>query len=264
MPDPATTVGLAAVGAYVAKDVVTRLLGPTADFLGGEMKEFAQRRMETIGRIFQNAACKIQDQLDEPGAVPPRVLRDVVNEGSFQDDDLAVDYFGGMLASSRSMLNRDDRAATFTDLVSGLSTYQIRTHFILYSILRSLFVGQYDSMYGQERRRKELATYIPFEIYAAAMDFTPKEVQQFQGILEHIFWGLSKENLIGGFEYGQNMPNFSKVGKGIVFLPSVLGAELFLRAHGVQAARAGDILSPDLKLTVECQIAISPGSKAAA
>src|SRR5919106_5794497 len=126
MADPLTTLGLSAAGAFVTKDVVTRLLGPTADYLGAEMQQFTQRRLETIGRIFRNAADKAQDRLDEPGAVPPRVLRDIINEGSFQDDDLATEYFGGVLASSKTPMNRDDRAATFTSLISRLSTYQIR------------------------------------------------------------------------------------------------------------------------------------------
>jgi hypothetical protein len=263
MPDPATTIGLSAVGTYVAKDVVIRLLGPTADFLGTEMKEFAQRRKEAVGRIFRNAAKKAQGRLDEPGAVLPRVLRDIVNQGSFQDDDLAVDYFGGALASSRTTLNRDDRSATFTGLVSRLSTYQIRSHFISYHILRSLFLSKHDDKFGQGRRRKGLATFIPFPVYVATMDFTNEKRGQAAGIIEHTFWGLHKENLIGDFEYGNKLTSFAHLDNGIVFEPSVLGAELFLRAHGIQAASAGDILSPDLKLSVECQIAIPTGSKAA-
>jgi hypothetical protein len=263
MPEPATILGLSALGAIVAKDVVTRLLGPTADYVGGELKEFTRRRFETVERIFQNAAAKAQDRLDEPGAVPPRVLRDVLNEGSFQDDDLAVEYFGGVLASSRTGMSRDDRAATFTGLISRLSTYQIRSHFILYSIFRDLFIGRSDSMYGAERRRRELSVFLPMNVYGSAMAFTAEELEQIQSIIDHTLWGLYKEDLISDFEYGDNLTSIPNLRRGIVFAPTVLGAEMFLRAHGIQSTSAGDILSSDLNLAIKCEIRILPGSKAA-
>lgn len=52
MPDPVTTVGIGVVAAYVGKDIVLKILGPTADYLGGELREVTQRRMENIGRTY--------------------------------------------------------------------------------------------------------------------------------------------------------------------------------------------------------------------
>ena len=112
MPEPLTTIGVSAIaagaGAYVTRDVVSRILGPTADYLGGELKEFTQRRMENVGRIFSNAEDKLGDRLNSPGRVPPKVLKTIINEGSYSDDQIAVDYFGGVLASSRTEVSRDD------------------------------------------------------------------------------------------------------------------------------------------------------------
>jgi hypothetical protein len=34
MPEPITTIGLGVAAAYVSKDIVLRLLGPTADYWG--------------------------------------------------------------------------------------------------------------------------------------------------------------------------------------------------------------------------------------
>lgn len=55
MPEPIATVGIGVIAAYVGKDAVVRILGPTADYLGGELKEFTRRRIENIGKIFSNA-----------------------------------------------------------------------------------------------------------------------------------------------------------------------------------------------------------------
>ena len=260
MPDPATTIGLSAVAAYAAKDVVTRLLGPTADYLGAEMQQFTQRRLETIGRILRNAADKAQDRLDEPGAVPPRVLRSIVNEGSFQDDELTVEYFGGVLASSRTAISRDDRATIFTDLISRLSTYQIRTHYIAYSILHDLLINRPVSPYSNFVSSISTIS-IPWTVYLEGMNFTAEEKKQLRSIMEHTSWGLKKEDLVTGFRYGADIELFPDLGDAIVFTPSTAGVELFLRAHGIKFNSAGDILSRHLRLTVECPVTILPGSE---
>ena len=96
--EPVTTIGLGAVAAYLAKDGIGKLLGPTADYLGDGLRDLlTRRRGESIGRIFSNASTKLGSQLDEPGQVPPRVLKTVLNEGSYCEDPVALEYFGGVL-----------------------------------------------------------------------------------------------------------------------------------------------------------------------
>ena len=95
MPEP-TTVGLAALVAYLSKDGVSKILGPTADYLGGQFKEFTQKRIENVGKIFSNAEKKLGNKIDRPGQVPPKVLKTIINDGSYSDDDVTVEYFGGV------------------------------------------------------------------------------------------------------------------------------------------------------------------------
>jgi len=83
MPEPLTTVGLGAVAAYLGKDGIQKLLGPTADYLGQGLRDFTQKRAQTIGQIFQKAESKLGTKLDTPGEVPPKVLKAVLDEGSF-------------------------------------------------------------------------------------------------------------------------------------------------------------------------------------
>jgi hypothetical protein len=61
----------------------------------------------------------------------------VLDEGSFSSDTLAVDYFGGILASSRTEDGRDDRGARIAKIVDGLSTYQLRSHYLLFTTIRT-------------------------------------------------------------------------------------------------------------------------------
>lgn len=139
MPEPISTIGIGAIAAYLRKDGLQKLLGPTADYLGGELQEFTKRRIENFGKIFQNADQKLGDRSNTHGSVPPRVLKEILNEGSYSEDESATEYFGGVLASSRTSIGRDDRGARIAKLVARLSTYQLRSHLLIYSTIRHLF-----------------------------------------------------------------------------------------------------------------------------
>jgi hypothetical protein len=235
MPDP-TTIGLGAIAAYLSRDGLQKLLGPTAEYLGEGLQEFTKRRLENIGRIFNNAEKKLGDRINTKGEVPPRVLKEVINEGSFWDDELATEYFGGILASSRTELGRDDRGARLAKILDGLSTYQIRTHYLIYSSIKQLF-SKSNLPFNMEGRPK-MQVFLPFSGYTPAMDFNESEQQQLSQLLNHIFFGLAAEDLINDsfWQYGPK-DNIKKVyaeaqDGGIVCGPSALGAELFLWAFG--------------------------------
>lgn len=234
MTEPITTVGLGAIAAYLGKDGVAKLLGPTAEYLGGELQEFTKKRIENVGRIFSKAEKKLGEEINKPGHVPPKVLKTIVNEGSYCEDNIAVEYFGGILASSRTELGRDDRGARIAKILDGLSTYQIRTHYLIYSYIRKLF---YDSgyLFNQEDRPK-MELFIPFDSYIASMQFDGNELEKFIAILNHSFFGLKSEDLIAIFNYGpedhirKRYPEAKS--DGIIVQPSAFGAEMYLWGYG--------------------------------
>lgn len=234
--EPEKVIGTA-LAVWGGKELVLKLLGPTADYLGGELKTYTEKGLNNLGRIFQNAARKLGDRLETPGQVPPRVLKGVLQEGYFCEDELSAEYFGGVLASSRTGVSRDDRGSTFLSLLGRLSTYQIRTHYIFYSILKRLYDGCGVNV-GFERERQELQVYIPFDVYVGAMSFALGE-EDFEVITVHVMNGLSKEELIGDvWIFGSTDLVSKHLGRkvrkgGIVFYPSAIGIELFLWAHGV-------------------------------
>lgn len=251
MTDP-IVLGVLAGAGYVTMDTVKRVLGPTADYIGDELRLSIQRR-RVAGRIVQNAAEKTGDRLNEPGAVPPRVLRDVVNDGSFNEDEISVEYFGGVLASSRTPNGRDDRGAVLTNLLSRLSTYQMRSHYILYSAMRQVYLGSEKNI-GDVHARSALGILLPFRVYLRLMDFSAGELVQRVSIAEHVMFGLDRESLIGRFQYGQwyklrtsaDQVFRSETFQGIEFQPTVIGAELFLSAHGLGNKGINAIFDPNL------------------
>ncbi|WP_312590261.1 hypothetical protein [Vibrio cholerae] len=55
MPEPLTTIGGAAIAAYLSKDGISKLLGPTADYLGGEMKSLVEKSQNNLVSVFKKA-----------------------------------------------------------------------------------------------------------------------------------------------------------------------------------------------------------------
>lgn len=236
MPEPITTVGLGAIAAYLGKDGIQKVLGPTADYLGNGLRDFTQKRTENVGRIFQKAEEKLGSKRDINGSVPPKVLKTIINDGSYHDDLIAVEYFGGVLASSKTELGRDDRGARIAKIVDDLSTYQLRTHYLIYSTIKSLFKdkGLSFNLYND---RNKMEIFFSFPFYASVMDFTAEENAKTETLLRHTFVGLMNDGLIeNNFQCGPKEDMVKRVAKaeygGIVCQPSVLGSELFLWAFG--------------------------------
>lgn len=264
MVEPVTTVGLGAVAAYLGKDGIAKLLGPTAEYLGDGLLDFTKRRSENIGRIFKKAGEKLGDRIESPGEVPPRVLKAVINEGSFCDDDLTAEYFGGVLASSRTEQGRDDRGACIAKVLDGLSTYQIRTHYLIYATIKKTFSNA-NLPFNMEGRPK-MQIFLPFNGFISAMEFNEGEMKQFIQILNHIFFGLSAEDLIepSFWQYGpqEKIVDIFKNAKdgGIVCQPSAIGAELFLWAFGRAEQPLSYIFDPSFVPVVKnCPLAV-PGA----
>ena len=237
----------------LATPMAMKLLGPTADYLGGELKTLAEKRLQNIQKIFSNTTKKLEDKLDEPGQVPPKVLKAILNDGSYCDDAVSVEYFGGVLASSRTATNRDDRGSRIAKIIDSLSSYQIRTHYVIYSAVAQLFAaGAHDLSYSQHRSKMEL--FILFDAYVHAMQFTEEEYND--QLMHHIFNGLSNEGLIeaewsfGSQEELKSMGRASP-GDGIVCTPSALGAELFLWAFGHGDKALNFMLTDSLSATID-------------
>ena len=256
MPEPLTTVGIGAIAAYLGKDGLSKILGPTADYLGGELQEFTKKRINNVGRIFQNAEIKLGDKVEEPGGIPPKVLKTIINEGSYSEDQITVEYFGGVLASSRSEFPKDDRGARIAKLLDNLSSYQLTSHYLIYSTISNLFEDQPKSLSsGKERMKLEII--MPLHEFANSIGVSQKEWDNPQ-LLTHIFHGLSSDDLIsenwafGPIEGFQNR-ELSRVitEPSIVCTPSSKGTELFLWGFGKGDKDLDYIFSQDFSCKIQ-------------
>ena len=256
MVDPVTTVaaGLAVLG---SKELLVKLLGPTADYVGGELRDFAQKCNINLDNVFRAAFRKLGPRLDLDGTVSPRVLKHVVDEARFCDDPLTAEYLGGVLASSRTDVSRDDRGMFYISEINSLSTYQLRTHFLLYaSVVRS------EKPYKQDLshwfKDDSITVVIPDSGYVEGMAFSADEsVEQ---IASHSFLGLQMHGLS---KRGMDVISHEKQGSEFdtpfrFFHPTRFGFELFLWGLGLGNLKVSSFFDLDRNISLPIEPPFCP------
>jgi hypothetical protein len=246
------TAAEAAITVWGSKDLMMKLLGPTADYVGGEAKNFVAKCNINLDRVFKKATLKLGDKIEQDGTVNPRVLKNIVDEGRFCEDELTAEYYGGILASARSGNGRDDRGVTLLATIKDLSIYQLRFHYLAYRVFNSLFIGQGFNL-GDTSDCEKMTIFIPMRVYSSAMAFTDEENPS--AILSHVLFGLAKHNLISSFSSGH--PDFLRnrtpkiTEAGIMLSPTLPGAELFLWANGLSGASGQELLQVEIVGSVD-------------
>lgn len=256
--------GLAAIG---IAGLVEKLLGPTFEYMGHGLLNLAEKRVANVSKIFEKAAKKLGDKIDKPGSVSPRVLKEILSEGSFCDDELMAEYFGGVLASSRSEFSRDDRASTYLKLITELSSYQIRFHFITYITWRNLFISSGLSP-TLEKDIEKMWLFFPYSFLKIALNL--EESEPYYNILEHCRLGLERHDLIklshwGGVDLVNNINKDRKwlevSEPGICIAPTDFGIDLWFWAIGAGTILPASFFEPNLSLPELPNIQIPPGPK---
>ena len=122
---------VAAAGVVAVGWTAKKILGPTFDLVGDDLaKLYAAGR----DKIIASASKKIPN-LDDGKQANLRVSRDVLWNGAFSTESICAEYFGGILASSRSEDGKDDSAIPFVDVIKSLSSEQLRKHYFIYRAL---------------------------------------------------------------------------------------------------------------------------------
>ncbi len=125
------TAGVAA-SAYVAQ----QLFGKTLAEMGDDLNKIYKKGRD---KLVENAAKKVANHDD--GEIPNlRVARDVIWNGAVTEDEVCAEYFGGILAASRSLDGKDDSALIYDDCIKALSAKQLHLHHIIYSSIHNLLL----------------------------------------------------------------------------------------------------------------------------
>jgi hypothetical protein len=253
MDDAKTITDLVHIGAaaWASKEVAGKLLGPTFDYLGGELRAFTQKCNLNLTDIFLRAQRKLGDRLEEPGTVSPRVLKNVIDEGAFCDDEVAAEYIAGVLAASRVDGAHDDRGVSYLAVVRELSAPQLRMHYFIYWSIkrlldsRELSVTMYDDV-------RQMQLFLP----AALLDKmfgSDNLTGSGELFVVHALTGLGRHNLIEAAWWGGNADVFRssepKIREdGYLVKPAKFGVELFLWANGHANVHVADFLNANVNI----------------
>lgn len=134
-----------------------KAFGPVLTELGEDIK-----RMYAVGRdkILAAGYRKIPNAEDGKRA-NLRVTRDVMWNGAFTDDEVCAEYFGGILASSRSDDGKDDSSIQFVDVIKSLSSKQLRLHYLIYNSLNKILSVKKSSInVGQSTELQSLHVWL--------------------------------------------------------------------------------------------------------
>lgn len=216
--------------------LIEKLLGPSFEYIGENLESYTKKMASNLSKVFSSAEKKLGDRIEEPGKISPKVLKSILENGAWCEEELQAEYFGGVLASSRVDVSRDDRGAYFSSIICNLSSYQLRLHYLLYTSLRELFLGK-SYNFGDPSDRKRMRVFIPDPSFIVSMEFTPEEIKKYDVLKQHAIWGLVNAGLIDReFSYGtpdylqKQYPEIKE--SGMILRPSQLGAELYLWAYG--------------------------------
>jgi hypothetical protein len=245
--DSATGAEIAA-GAYHSVKTVTkavgRVVGPAADEVDEALRVYTAFRLRNVYRIVERAEAK-QRATGREGDVPPRVAHRVVDDGSYCDDELMVEYLGGLLAGSRSPGGRDDRAATYCSLITSLSTIQIRGHYVLYREWAALLPGRGSTEMGKAEVREKAMLCAPTDAFVRLVD--PEGNLGVEAAV-HALAGLQRTGLIED-NWGVEARENSTVVRNAPFphlvraQPSIVGMELYGWAQGLPGLLASEFIA---------------------
>lgn len=123
--------------ALPAEWALQKAFGPVLTELGDDL-----RRLYAVGRDkILAAAYKKIENIEDGKQANLRVARDVLWNGAFSDDDICAEYFGGILAASRSEDGKSDDSIQFSDVIKSLSSKQLHLHYVIYNCLNKLWIG---------------------------------------------------------------------------------------------------------------------------
>lgn len=200
--------------------VIQKLLGPAFDEIGNDLKE-----LYSVGKDKILTVAIRKSNINDNKRANLRVARDVFWNGSFTDDSICAEYFGGILASSRSNDGKDDSGIYSTDIIKSLSSNQLKLHYMIYHSINKLWLTM-----PSEKERPNVG--IDSNLAQFIIWFFTKELEKFDISIEKDLIALHNNGLVGmRFESQYHKLENEKVVHYTMITPSTLGIQLYAVAH---------------------------------
>jgi hypothetical protein len=197
--------------------VLRKTLGPVLSEIGDDLKRLYAKGRD---KIVEKAYKKIKDPNDGKSA-NLRIAHDVLTSGAFTDEEICAEYFGGILASSRTDDGKNDDAIQLLDTIKSLSAGQLHLHYVLYNSLNKLLVQRVEHInVGQST-----------EIEAKEMWFALQELIQIKIKFDTDFTVLHRQGLIQSYQTDTHKIDEKRVLPYARTCPTTYGILLYAVAH---------------------------------
>lgn len=253
--DPTTTVTIG-TALYFSQPYLLKIFGPTCDSFGNELKKIAEKRFQNLENILSKVIPLIEEKNIDNEYIHPRIIYELVNRGSFIDDELSQQYFAGVLASSKTS-DGNENGLFYLDLIGKLSSFDIKMHYALYSALRSQY-GNINAQNNCNLKKASLKTTVDREQIKVFLCLDK--------ITERLGYEKTSLHLIERIELSGprllSMQLFDKfivgdctellpldIGNdphGVSMTPSIIGSHLYLWAHGKGRFHFDSIFNPNI------------------
>lgn len=259
--DPAFLKAAEKVG-ETAGNLITRAFGPAIDQFAislaerakerGELKRL-ERQRKNLERVAANADSKTR-KTNLRAEISPRVAKRLFEEALFAENELLTEYIGGVLATAREESPESDRAVSYADLVSHMSTDEIRTHYIFYREL--LAAGPQENFLAftasANSERRLVLDYFDLALALTGVEHLNELVDP--GIFSERFnmtlSALSRLELVADVIAGykdniQARYPYLEDDGAVIFTPTPLGYSLYLWAFGKGTIPLADFFLQD-------------------
>jgi hypothetical protein len=230
-------VGTDLISQLAPSAIAYKVLEPSANVIGDHLASFTQRRIENLRNINESLEHKFGvDELTTPGEIAPRVIRGLLEEGSYMEDDVGAEYFAGVVAGSRSEDGSDDSGVALIEVMNSLSSVQLRTHYSLYSATQRAIADRNDIDLRQGERGWARVAVPTEQLLRAVFGDDPAKWTDDIG---PIMRGLKRADLIepnwaagppDGLRKMERMVAWRQ--PSVVFTATNFGIELYCAAHG--------------------------------
>ncbi|MVM42186.1 hypothetical protein GO730_38385 [Spirosoma sp. HMF3257] len=227
------------------------------------------QRLTSVAEILVIRRNKAEEQGKEvTDEIPPRIAERLWSEASYSTEAINKEYYAGVLLSTQDNPYHD-AGVFYLSSIHRLSSLQIRTHYILYQILKQTYdkKGPASVLIDSVDLTRGL-TYFEASEFMEAL-YGESKVDEFQEIgqqanqykvqIEHVVQGLRKEGLVKVFFTATSSENLSpnmylfdddielqpRTSQKVYyfFMPSLEGLYLFLWGQGYGNQPKDDFLS---------------------
>jgi hypothetical protein len=228
--------------------LLQKVLGPSADEIGESLRRWTAFRVGNTARIVKGAEAKALAR-GRKGIPAARLAHRLLEDGSFCDDTVMVEYLSGVLAGGRTPDGRDDRATVWSARVTGMSALQVRAHYMFYRAWYEGLAGRDNIFLGQGVSRNRCVMIVDEESFREAL--LPPEDMRSDAMWRHVILGLIDHHLLSsewffGNDVGSKFPTGS-IDVGAEVRVSLQGLELWGWAHGMPGMGPVEFLTEDFE-----------------